>query len=97
MHCRPFLIIIIIIIIWCREAADAALAAEVATRLEQQEQMEKQRNEQRDLLLAQEIAKQEKAKIKEKKELKQVCAAKFSDPNYIFNFIRCSPFLSSLF
>lgn len=56
----------------CREARDAALAAEVAARLDQQEQLEVEEREKKDRQLAREIATQEKARIKEKKELKQV-------------------------
>ncbi|KAF2354879.1 Coiled-coil domain-containing protein 50 N-terminal [Trinorchestia longiramus] len=55
-----------------QEAADAALAANVAARLEEEERQRQQEIEKRDEELAKKLATEERTRIKEKKELRQV-------------------------
>ncbi|XP_047737488.1 coiled-coil domain-containing protein 50-like [Hyalella azteca] len=58
-----------------QEAADAALAADVAARLEEEERLRQLEIEKRDAELAKKLAAEERARLKEKKELKQICTS----------------------
>ena len=69
-----------------RERTDAALAASVARRIEEEEMRRSEEMEERDLQLAREIQKQEKARLKVRREMKQASVGETVRPLFVQSY-----------